>query len=499
MNRATVTAVATTDPLSGAPVVDISIAGPVNLAGLGSFETGVEGWTGAADVAVSQLATSSAMDGADVLELTYATGAYQVASSAFIPCEPLTEYTALVSVRAAATARAMSVSVQQWTAGFASLGYFGGGIAQFTDSTSSWTTGSITGTTLSTAAWLQLYVTPFPSAAPGGEQHWLDEYGVFLGTSDWVPGNQVTATVLRSDGQYVLGASPLNPLVLSSAGTANIVDRAAPYGVPVTYVVNLSCVPNGGSPITAPPSVPTAPVIMGQAPDTLTLYGRMGWAQTQDTSGELLDWLSGLGEMAQSLDSIATDGYDTNGNVAPGWSQVLDIDRCPTDWLPWLGQFVGARLDPMKRDDVQRSTIEHPAGWARGTRGAILAAANRYLANGYTATLDERDTSPYHLTITIPTVGYVGSTTCLALSQEFATCADLIGAFATCLTMWSEIPSGGISGASTCAELITLYATCAVLAASVATCADLWATDFLISQSITAVVPAGINTTIVYA
>src|ERR1019366_10522798 len=29
---------------------------------------------------------------------------------------------------------------------------------------------------------------------------------------------------------------------------------------------------------------------------------------------------------------------------APGWSQILDITRCPQYVLPWLGQFIGVQL-----------------------------------------------------------------------------------------------------------------------------------------------------------
>ena len=306
----------------------------------------------------------------------------------------------------------------------------------------------------------------------------------------------ITATVIRDDGTYVLGASPLNPVPLTG-GTATVFDFTAPYGLPVTYVVNLTA-SAGGTPDYSPPSVPSLPVTMGQAPDTVTLYNRLGWAADEDETGVLLQWLSGIAQMAQAIDSVAWDGYDTDGVMAPGWSQVLDINRCPTDWLPWLAQFVGVRLDPGARDDQQRYAIENPQGWARGTPAAILATANRFLAPGYSATLLERDTSPYHLTIEIPTGAYAGSSTCLELSHEYANCGDLIGAFATCVDLWKDLPTGSFSGATTCATVAATYATCLVLMTTVATCADLWTTDFFISTAIAEAVPAGISVTLVY-
>lgn len=282
--------------------------------------------------------------------------------------------------------------------------------------------------------------TGLTAAPPGppdenttGVSHYLDEVGVMDGVADaWTIVPQGLLTILRGDGNYVRGASPLFPLQLAASETITIDDFDAPYGLPATYTASVTA--GGGS---SGPSTPTLPVEMGQAPDTCALWKRTGWAKDKDETHTLLRWLAGIGQMLNKVDGISRDSFDAEGNVAPSWSTVLDINRCPTYALPWLGQFVGARLPPGLRDDQQRYIIENSPGWMRGTPVAILAAANRFLLPGYVATLVERDTSPYHLTIGVPTAGVVGDATCLALSLSFPSCASLLGAFATCADLWA--------------------------------------------------------------
>jgi hypothetical protein len=260
---------------------------------------------------------------------------------------------------------------------------------------------------------------------------------VVADTTGATSGVTMTTTVLRDDGTYVIGASPTNALAVpSGSATATIVDRQAAYGVPVTYTATV-LFSSSGAPYLTQPSLASVPVVMGQAPATDTLYSRLGWAQYKDTTGVLHQWLAGIGGMMQVVDSLARDGFDIDGNPAPGWSQALDINRAPTFVLPWLGQFVGVRFDPSLRDDQQRYLIENAPGFARGTPAAIVAAANQYLLAGYTATLIERDTSPYHLAVSIPSVGVRGTSTCGSLVLEYATCSAVEGAFATCADLWN--------------------------------------------------------------
>jgi hypothetical protein len=280
-----------------------------------------------------------------------------------------------------------------------------------------------------------------PSSPPGmdttGESAWVDENGAFpsAGVTVWNAAPPGAVMLRRSDGEFVQGASPLFPMVLEGGVEGSIIDYTAPYGQEVTYVALLAAF---GSSV-EPPSAPSIPVMMGQAPDTCTLYERLGWAHDEDSTGVLEEWLSGIGEMMQALDSVALPAYDRNGVVQPGWSQVLDVERCPTKALPWLGQFAGARFPTTWRDDQMRYAIVNSPGWARGTVAAILAAADLFLSPGYAASISERDPDPYSLTVTVPDAGVVGTATCESLFFTYATCADVLADVATCADLWEGV------------------------------------------------------------
>ena len=52
----------------------------------------------------------------------------------------------------------------------------------------------------------------------------------------------------------------------------------------------------------------------------------------------------------------------------PGWSELLDLDRCPPEALDWLGQFVGIRIPAGLNDLQSRAWISSTDGFRRGTR-----------------------------------------------------------------------------------------------------------------------------------
>lgn len=90
--------------------------------------------------------------------------------------------------------------------------------------------------------------------------------------------------------------------------------------------------------------------------------------------------------------SSGADGslYLDDYGGAPGWSQVLDINRCPDYALPWLAQFVGAEILPgsnMNRQQMVQK-IKQRAGFDRATVAAIVAElvalTNEQLAPGTT-------------------------------------------------------------------------------------------------------------------
>lgn len=120
-------------------------------------------------------------------------------------------------------------------------------------------------------------------------------------------------------------------------------------------------------------------------------YESMGpWAEqdTLDERYDLLGYLEGVfgGSRLQDLIDIVRDGP----NGEPGWSSVLDLERAPSEWLPWLAQLGGARVLPGLDDAGQRARIAGTDGMKRGSPGALRAAAQQYLTGNKYVILNER-------------------------------------------------------------------------------------------------------------
>jgi hypothetical protein len=77
--------------------------------------------------------------------------------------------------------------------------------------------------------------------------------------------------------------------------------------------------------------------------------------------------------------------------AGPGWSILLDVDRCPPEALGWLAQFVGVRLLKNAPDAANRERIAATDGFHRGTPAAIRAAAQATLTGSRSVFMTERD------------------------------------------------------------------------------------------------------------
>jgi hypothetical protein len=111
---------------------------------------------------------------------------------------------------------------------------------------------------------------------------------------------------------------------------------------------------------------------------------------------DLLAHARAIGLMFSQVEAFAADLYDGT----PGWSVMLDVDRCPTEGLPYLAQWVGERLpigitdDPnpanpvvtregciglgQGRSDARQWIIDTPNQY-RGTPESVARAAQRWL------------------------------------------------------------------------------------------------------------------------
>ncbi len=72
----------------------------------------------------------------------------------------------------------------------------------------------------------------------------------------------------------------------------------------------------------------------------------------------------------------ATGTIDLNYYAgAPGWSQILDVQRCPQYALPWLGQFIGIELalDNLLTYQQTLERLQNRSGFQRATIPSIVA------------------------------------------------------------------------------------------------------------------------------
>ncbi len=106
-----------------------------------------------------------------------------------------------------------------------------------------------------------------------------------------------------------------------------------------------------------------------------------------------------LGGLSDPLFQVVDDWASDTDDGKPGYSILIDINRCPDYALPWLAQFVGAKLTVGLPPDQQREQIRGLGNWKRGTVAAMQAAPLPYLTGSQTVVIHERDTSPYHFLV----------------------------------------------------------------------------------------------------
>lgn len=107
------------------------------------------------------------------------------------------------------------------------------------------------------------------------------------------------------------------------------------------------------------------------------LYDRLAPVHQQDAAlgYPFLIYLGAMGDkLMEDIDFLVSDS-----DIGPGWSRLFDTGTCPSYALPWLGQIVGVRVNPLLSDLDQREQIREVGGWSRGTPGSMLAAAQPYL------------------------------------------------------------------------------------------------------------------------
>jgi hypothetical protein len=125
------------------------------------------------------------------------------------------------------------------------------------------------------------------------------------------------------------------------------------------------------------------------------LYDELAVTQPQDEAAgwPLLILLAAVATAMGELPDVVRDTDD-----GPGWTSLMDPDRCPAFALPYLAQFAGVRLTQGASEDEQRAEIANPPAFQRGTLAAMTAAAKRTLTGDDPFILIiERNGSPYRI------------------------------------------------------------------------------------------------------
>lgn len=114
---------------------------------------------------------------------------------------------------------------------------------------------------------------------------------------------------------------------------------------------------------------------------------RIKTAMAPVMSNDFAVFIEGLCESIAELDSLVRDSDD-----GPGWSAILDLDRCPDNGLKWLAQTVGVTIVEGLTPAAQRARIAAHVNWKRGSPAAIVAAAQLHLTGNKTVVMRERYT-----------------------------------------------------------------------------------------------------------
>jgi hypothetical protein len=93
-----------------------------------------------------------------------------------------------------------------------------------------------------------------------------------------------------------------------------------------------------------------------------------------DPQGILEVYMHGIAIMFKPIDDIARDGP----NGEPGWSQIFDLERMKTNWLPWAGQIAGYPVPTRPSgeslasyDARQRERMVTRSAQRKGTNGIL--------------------------------------------------------------------------------------------------------------------------------
>lgn len=250
----TITALATTDPTTGMPLIQLTVQGQDNYltANQAAFVSGnTTGWTAGSNTTISAVTSPPppSAEGTYSMQMApTATGtisANTATGTAGVVVIAGNTYTALASFRSASTARACTVGISWYNSAGTLLSTTTS--SSTNDSSSAWTQVTLLGTTApANAAFAAVVVT----VAAANEDHFVAEVALVPGTTNtWARGGLVGSTsaiILRSDNTYVRNASPANPALITNASQQTVInDYEATPGTQYQYTAVIQATISG--------------------------------------------------------------------------------------------------------------------------------------------------------------------------------------------------------------------------------------------------------------
>ena len=137
-----------------------------------------------------------------------------------------------------------------------------------------------------------------------------------------------------------------------------------------------------------------APVL---APLAADIYHQLALLVPEDSANDwpFANYIAALMLPGEIVESWARDTDD-----GPGWSTIVDLDRCPEFALPWLAQAKGVVLPPSLLSSQWRDWISQARGLQRGSTASLIDAGQRHLTGTKSVRVLERvGPSVYDLTV----------------------------------------------------------------------------------------------------
>jgi hypothetical protein len=108
--------------------------------------------------------------------------------------------------------------------------------------------------------------------------------------------------------------------------------------------------------------------------------------QSIDQLGHLWALCDGIYAMIQPVSDLIAERPDG----LHGWANMVDIEAIPSQYLPYLAQFVGAETQPGLTDAQQRAYIMSLPGFNRGRPATIVSVTQATLTGTQFVDLQER-------------------------------------------------------------------------------------------------------------